>query len=295
MSITGRVTWLEKSIADSTLMAVKDGLCIRELFPNLCSAVFVLECSKGQGRIIGAFSEAIRVAKAYRGELLGLMAIHLIILSVKKMNRKLLQSMAIMLDCLGALKRVTHLPPYRMPSRCHHLDILKTILVCCSGLSSTTYYLPIKAHQDDNASFSKLNRIAQLNCICNHAAKQRIATDGIEGAKSRGMFPLEPIGLFVHEEKMTSDMGEQICFGAHRQLAKAFLNNRKILYNVQFDSVDWISVHRTLHSLPWLFQVWPAKQVLGIARTMIFLAHQEDRNPLCPSCLECTETCKHIA
>ncbi len=57
-------------------------------------------------------------------------------------------------------------------------------------------------------------------------------------------------------------------FGAHQQLAKAFFNNCKILSNVQFESVDWISVHHTLHNLPWLFQVWAAKQVLGIAGTI---------------------------
>jgi hypothetical protein len=28
---------------------------------------------------------------------------------------------------------------------------------------------------------------------------------------------------------------------------------------------------------------------------MKFLAYQDDRSPLCPSCLECKETCKHIA
>jgi hypothetical protein len=95
------------------------------------------------------------------------------------------------------------------------------------------------------------------------------------------MFPLEPIGLFEHGEKMTSDTGEQICFGAHRQLAKAFFNNRKLLLNIQFKSVDWISVHRTLHNLPWLFQVWAAKQVLGIAGTVKFLAHQDNRSLLC--------------
>ena len=43
MSTTGGVAWLEKSIADSTLVAVTDGPYIRELFPNLCSAAFVLK------------------------------------------------------------------------------------------------------------------------------------------------------------------------------------------------------------------------------------------------------------
>jgi hypothetical protein len=57
MSITGGIAWLEKSIAESTLMAVTDGSYIRELFPNLCSAAFVLKCSEGRGgdcwRILG--------------------------------------------------------------------------------------------------------------------------------------------------------------------------------------------------------------------------------------------------
>jgi hypothetical protein len=44
-----------------------------------------------------------------------------------------------------------------------------------------------------------------------------------------------------------------------------------------------------------LFQVWAAKQILGIVGTMKFLAHQDDRSPLCSSCQECHETCKHVA
>jgi hypothetical protein len=109
------------------------------------------------------------------------------------------------------------------------------------------------------------------------------------------MFLLEPVGLFVYGEKMTSGTGEQNCFWALWQLTKAFFNNRKKLSNVQFKSVDWVSVHCTPHNLPWLFQVWAAKQVLGIAGTMKMLAYQDDRSPLCPSCLECTEMWKRIA
>jgi hypothetical protein len=177
---------------------------IRELFPNLCSAVFVLECSAGCGRIVGYFSESLLVDNAYRGELLGLMAIHLILLSINKLHCNLAGSVEIVSNCLGALKRVTYLPPYRIPSQCHHSDILNNILVHCRDLSFMTYYSHIRAHQDDNTSFNMLSQKAQLNSICNYAAKQRIATDGIEGDTPGRMFPLKPIGLFVHREKMTS-------------------------------------------------------------------------------------------
>jgi hypothetical protein len=159
---------------------------------------------------LGTFTKATRVANAYRGELLGLMAIHLILLSVIKINQQLSGTVKIVSDCLGALKRVTFLPLYRIPLRCHHSNILKTILVHCCGLSFTTYYSHIKAHQDDNALFNKLNRKAQLNCICDHAGKQQIASNGMDGITQGGLFPLEPVGLFVGTKKMTLDTEEDV-------------------------------------------------------------------------------------
>ena len=181
-----------------------------------------MECSKGRGRIVGSFSEALSVANAYRGELLGLLAIHLILLSVNKQHRDLSGSVEVVSDCLGALKCVTNLPPYRIPSRCRHSDILKTILVHCRDLSFTTHYSHIKAHQDDSKSFAQLCRKAQLNCICDHAAKQRIAMNGVEGLASSHMFPLEPIGNFIGGKKMTLETGGQIRFWAHHQLAREY-------------------------------------------------------------------------
>jgi hypothetical protein len=84
MSMSGETEWLHHSISDESLVAMTDCSYTRELYPNLCSAAFVLECNKGQGRIVGSFSERLAVANAYQGELLGLMAIHLLLLSVNK-------------------------------------------------------------------------------------------------------------------------------------------------------------------------------------------------------------------
>ncbi len=163
LQVTGGISWLRESISDGSLVAVTDGSYIRELFPNLCSAAFVLECSKGQGRIVGTFLEALLVANAYRGELLGLMAIHHILLRINKLHSYLAGKVEIVADFLGALKRVTYLPPYRIPSRCRHSDILKTILVHCRGLSFTTHYTHVKVHQDNNASFANLNSLTAVD------------------------------------------------------------------------------------------------------------------------------------
>ncbi len=234
------------------------------------------------------------MANAYRGELLGIMAIHLILLSVNKLHRDLSGNVEIVSDCLGVLKRVMHLLLYCVPSRCRRSNILKTILVHCRDLSFTTHYLHIKAHQDNNTMFAQLSRNAQLNCICDQAAKQRIVIDGAEGPVLSQMFPLEPIGLFVDGKKMTLETGNQIQFWARHQLAREFYRNQNILSHVQFNAIDLTSINRTLHNLPRLFQVWAAKHVLGIAGTMKFLAHQDGRSPMCPSCNCCMESCSHV-
>jgi hypothetical protein len=148
MSVSGGTEWIHQSIIKGLLVAVTDGSHIRELYPHLCSAAFVLECKKGQGRVTGSFTKSLAVANAYQGELLGLMALHLVLLSVNTIHPKMGGSVEIISDCLGALNRVTYLPPYQIPSRCWHSNILKNILVHCRDLSFVTYYSHIKAHQD---------------------------------------------------------------------------------------------------------------------------------------------------
>jgi hypothetical protein len=86
MKVTGGITWVNKSTAHGTLVAVTDESYIQEPFPELCLVAFVLKCSQGHGRIFGSFPESLQVANAYREELLGLMAIHLILLSVNKIH-----------------------------------------------------------------------------------------------------------------------------------------------------------------------------------------------------------------
>ncbi len=229
----------------------------------------------------------------YRGELLRLMAIHLLLVSINRVHTTLVGSVEVVLDCLGALKHVVHLPPY--PSRCKHLDILKNILVNCHELIFTFHYSHVKAHQDDNVTFDKLSRKSQLSCICNHLAKQRISNLAQLQQRGKYLFPLKEIGAFIKGKKLSLDASLQIRFHAHHQLARKLFLWKKILSGEGFGEVGWDSVHGALHSVLRLFQVWASKHVLGIAGTMKFLSHQDGREPVCPSCLACEETCSHIA
>ena len=171
LKVSGGTEWISQAIRDCSLVAVTDGSYIKEHYPDLCSVAFILECNKRRGQLVGAFAEASAAANAYQGELLGLMAVHLLLLSVETVSPGLGGSVAIYSDCLGVVDRVAKLPPYRIPTRCQHSDILKTIMVNCACISFQRKYYHVEAHQDNHSRWEDMSRAAQLNSACDAGAK----------------------------------------------------------------------------------------------------------------------------
>ena len=59
-------------------------------------------------------------------------------------------------------------------------------------------------------------------------------TSALEYPPDQQPFLLEPICMFVREEKMTSDTASHIIFHAHRELAKDFFDEYDVLDREQF-------------------------------------------------------------
>ena len=130
---------MEEAIRDNSLIAVTDGSYIKELFPNVNLAAFVLVCSKGRGRLIGTFPEQTMAACAYRGELLGLLAIHLLLLSISTKSTPSwhpgwLGTYLLILRLSRCSRKSRELSTSTNSIKSRHSDILKTILVNCTDL-----------------------------------------------------------------------------------------------------------------------------------------------------------------
>jgi hypothetical protein len=223
------------------------------------------------------------------------MAIHLIFLAANKFRPGLGGKIRIHLDCLGALDKVTTLPNNRIPKKCSHSNILKNIMVNCRQLTFDIEYLHIRAHQDDKVSYHELSRPSQLKCIVDIKAKRVIWVLEGKPLLAQQAFPLEPMAIFVDEDKMTSDTGKRIRYWAHKALTEITFNERGILSMQAFREVAWCHVYDTLHGIPRLFQLWACKQVMGIAGTNASKGHHpEGHDPLCPSCGSVHKTCAHL-
>ena len=84
LRLVGSDEWIKDAIEGWTLVDVTDVSYIKERYPHLCSVAFIIECRKESGRVFGYFLECSQGVKVYREELMGLMAIHLILLAAKK-------------------------------------------------------------------------------------------------------------------------------------------------------------------------------------------------------------------
>jgi hypothetical protein len=266
-----------------------------ELRKDICSAAFFFECAYKSCNLIGAFAEPSAAANAYRGELLGLLALHLILLAVNKVTPGLQGSITLHSDCLGAISRVASLPPGKIPTICKHADVLKTILIACDQLTFHRKYEHVEAHQDDEQEFGLLSRAAQLNCAVDAGAKRELLSQIERDTHIQLPLPLEPITCFAGRRKITPDTRKFTQFWIHRSLARSALSDLKVVYNNQFDEIAWEHVHAALCSVPRLFQLWACKQVLGLAHTN-GTVNKWDRSvdPRCPSCKQAVETTEHV-
>ena len=84
------------------------------------------------------------------------MAIHLILRSMNEISTDLWGLVHIYSDCLGALNKVENLPPYHIPTKRSHSNILKNIMVNCSDLTFTRIFSHVQAHQDNNIGHESL-------------------------------------------------------------------------------------------------------------------------------------------
>jgi hypothetical protein len=135
LRMVGKDDWIKEAIEAGLCLANTDRSYIKQVHPELCANAFIMECSRGCGRMIGSFAEASSAANVYRGELFGLMQVHLILLAVQRTTPALKSKPVIYSDCLGDLGWVSLLPPGRISTRCRHSDVLKNILVNCEDFT----------------------------------------------------------------------------------------------------------------------------------------------------------------
>ncbi len=172
--LIGPHTWIAMALQNNMLLLDADQPYMRQLAPNMCAAAFILEFKMGTRRFRGVMAGSRMTSNAYQGELLGLLAINLIIWSICNTMSHIQGRADVYCDCLGAINCIKHLPLYCIPSRTKHADILILLLTLSIPTSIEITYHHIVAHQDDSLAMELLPQPVQLNCQFKQTAKTHL-------------------------------------------------------------------------------------------------------------------------
>jgi hypothetical protein len=89
---------------------------MNNMYPSMNSCAFILECTKGRGRLSGGFPEPSKAAGTYRGELLGLLAIHLILFAINTIKTDISGLAKVLLVRLQTYRQTKYPPNANTPT-----------------------------------------------------------------------------------------------------------------------------------------------------------------------------------
>ena len=151
------VTWMISALRAGNLVGVTDGSYDRQRSPHVCAAGWILMDTATGSRLAGSFSEHSSDASSYRGELLGLCAINVILLALSTIgNIDNKPPVTVWCNNKGAVNRALD---QSRRIRCGRpcADILRLLRSIRQELPLSTSFLHFKAHMDDRLSWEQLS------------------------------------------------------------------------------------------------------------------------------------------
>ena len=293
------IDWMITALKAGNLVGVTDGSYNRSRNAFVCGAGWILMDMTTGERLAGSFSEYSSSAGSYRGELLGLCAINVLLLALSKAgeitNRP---QITVWCDNKGAVNRASD-NSRRIKSGRSCADILRVLRTIRMELPLAATFLHVDSHMDDKLTWEQLSLEQQLNCHCDSLAKASILqhlSDRRSGAHPpQRLLPKEAAGIFIHGQKITTDPTSELRYLLGKSAAKTFLCSDHGWSPRQFDEVGWDWLHKVLASKPVMFRIWLCKQHSNVCATgtnMVRRKHADDDR--CPNCMARQERAKHL-
>lgn len=293
--------WLVTAIEGGTTVWVTDGSYNKEMAPTISGAGWVIYCTESNKRLYGNFYEQSPSAGSYRGELLGLLALHTLAAALEAYFSIAHRTAKLCCDNQTALYKSKE-PRKRIPTGSSQGDI-KRALRNVKAMSTMRFnYEWVESHQDRYKLWTQLTVEQRLNCDCDMLAK-RAVTEGMLGATRTAasqLLPRERVAVIIDGVKQTSDVAGDARFTLGMQDAERLYtaplgqrdsNGRRSgngglgWSREAFRSVDWRRLDDCLGSKPQMYRQWLSKQSSGFCGTQYMVARWDSsRDGRCPNC-----------
>ena len=169
----GDLDWVVTAMRGGTGIWVTDGSYNKKVAPRVSGAGWVFYCTTAKKKLYGSFFERSPRAGSYRGELLGLLAIHTLAAALESSStfkgKRARSAVTTRAPCTSRENSGSAFPSGR----------LRQISRGPSGpvkgtMSAKFRYEWVESHQDRYKFWFQLSLTQQLNCLCDSLAKNAV-------------------------------------------------------------------------------------------------------------------------
>jgi hypothetical protein len=201
--------WLRDALINRTLIGITEGSFNRHKAKSCSGSGWILVCTASKRTLRGSFNEISAAAGLYQGKLLGLVALHTLILVVADYYNLQCVSEKNNISTLNQASRIRK----RVRSEIKHSDLQRAIRTYKCKVNMALKYQHIKAHQEAIKPWSMLTLEEQLNVICDKLAKEavlRYLSNATPEGRGVQLLPLEKVTILVNGEKLTTNVGQEV-------------------------------------------------------------------------------------
>jgi hypothetical protein len=205
------VSWISVALTAGTVIGVTDGFYDRVRTGTVSGSGWIICCTKTKQLLWGSFYKILPKAGSYRGELLGLVALHTLIVAVAKHFQLTTAVWKICCDNISALGQAGKAQK-RVSAGMIHSDLHQVIQTLKCSFQMDMKYSHVRAHQDRILPWSMLTLEQQLNVICDSLADKAVAQYLAQGAaRDNGpqLLPLKKAAVVLEGVKLTTDIGPE--------------------------------------------------------------------------------------
>jgi hypothetical protein len=163
------------AVASGSAVYVTDGSYSRKIRSDIDGAGWVIYCKTRKKIVLkGSFYEWCDKAGSYRGELVGLLAVHMLIMAVEEFY-DLAEGPRGLVACdnLGGLNKSKE-RRRKIPSAAKHADVLRVLRRVHARLRGNLEYKHVYGHQDRKKTWRQMSLLEKLNKRCDSLAKEAV-------------------------------------------------------------------------------------------------------------------------
>ena len=284
--------WLVDTVKNNTIIGVTDGLYDRNFAPDISGAGWLVSCTSSEKILRANFYEKSKSASSYRGELLGLLALHSFLYAICEFHNIESTKQKISCDNISALRQSGY-QRRRVKTEACQADVLRVLQTIKLKQTLQPIYEHVSAHQDKKKTWCQLTLEEQFNCVCDGLAKAAVARSMMDALprKCSYLLPLEKAAIYVDGKKSTSDIAKEVRFCLGEEEARQFYTSARKKTGGglgwtkhRFNLVDWVALDKTLASKPDMYGIWLSKQSAGCCATRAHMKRlQDDLDNKCPN------------